>query len=73
MVIFTEGDFILIYKPQSAGYIRIPRLPFLPTCCSSIAGVDAVLSIESTPLLKESIELWEAGTCLDVNGAHKLL
>ena len=26
---------------------------------------------ESTPLLQESIEPWEADACLDVNGAHK--
>ena len=32
---------------------------------------DAMFSGESTPLLKESIELWEADACLDVGGAHK--
>ena len=30
-----------------------------------------MFSGESTPLLKESIELWEADACLDVDGAHK--
>ena len=30
-----------------------------------------MLSGESTPLLKESIELWEADACLDVDGAHQ--
>ena len=30
-----------------------------------------MLSSELTPLLKESIELWEADACLDVDGAHK--
>ena len=30
-----------------------------------------MLSGESTPLLKESIELWEADSRLDVDGAHK--
>ena len=32
---------------------------------------DAMFSGESTPLLKESIEPWEADACLDVGGAHK--
>lgn len=32
---------------------------------------EAMLSGESTPLLKESIELWEADASLDVDGAHK--
>ena len=44
MVIFTEGVFILIYKAQSAKCIGIPRQPFLPTCCSSVAGVSPMLS-----------------------------
>ena len=44
MVIFTEGVFILIYKAQSAKRIRIPRPPFLPTCCSSATGVSPMLS-----------------------------
>ena len=30
-----------------------------------------MLSGETTPLLKESIELWEADARLDVDGAHK--
>ena len=30
-----------------------------------------MLSGELTPLLKESIELWEADERLDVNGTHK--
>ena len=30
-----------------------------------------MLSRELTPLLKESIELWEANARLDVDGAHK--
>ena len=37
-VIFTEGIFILIYRLQSAKRIRIPKPPFLPTCCSSTAA-----------------------------------
>ena len=37
-VIFTKGIFILIYKLQSAQHIRIPKPPFLPTCCSSTAA-----------------------------------
>ena len=32
---------------------------------------EAMFSGESTPLLKESIEPWEADACLDVGGAHK--
>ena len=32
---------------------------------------EAMLSGETTPLLKESIELWEADARLDVDGAHK--
>ena len=32
---------------------------------------DGMFSGESTPLLKESIEPWEADACLDVGGAHK--
>ena len=44
MVIFTEEVFILIYKAQSAKRIRTPRPPFLPTCCSSAAGVSPMLS-----------------------------
>ena len=32
---------------------------------------EAMLSGESTPLLKESIELWEADARLDVDGTYK--
>ena len=32
---------------------------------------EAMLSGESAPLLKESIELWEADACLDVASAHR--
>ena len=30
-----------------------------------------MLSSELTPLLKESIELWEADACFDADGAHE--
>ena len=36
--------YILISELQSTKSIRIPKPPFLPTCCSSAAGVSPMLS-----------------------------
>ena len=64
-----------MYRPQSVRQAHQNFEIIIPADLLLVRGAcindDAMFLGESTPLLKESIELWEADACLDVGGAHK--
>ncbi|TBU28136.1 endoplasmic reticulum Ca-transporting P-type ATPase [Dichomitus squalens] len=61
------GDIISVARQQTETNIPADILLIRGTCIVN----EAMLSGESTPLLKESIELLDASEPLDVDGAHK--
>ncbi|TCD66868.1 hypothetical protein EIP91_000766 [Steccherinum ochraceum] len=61
------GDVVSIVRQQTETAIPADILLIKGTCIVN----EAMLSGESTPLLKESIELLEGHESLDVDGAHK--
>ncbi|EIW56082.1 endoplasmic reticulum Ca-transporting P-type ATPase [Trametes versicolor FP-101664 SS1] len=61
------GDLISIARQQTETNVPADILLVRGTCIMN----EAMLSGESTPLLKESIALLEADEALDVDGAHK--
>ena len=72
VLIFTKGLFKLIYKPLSASANAKTTIPANLLLVRSTCIVNEPMLLgESTPLLKGSIELWEADARLDLNGVHK--
>lgn len=61
------GDLVSVARVQTETTVPADILLISGTCIVN----EAMLSGESTPLLKESIQLLEASENLDVDGAHK--
>ncbi|KAG1795219.1 hypothetical protein EV424DRAFT_1475431 [Suillus variegatus] len=61
------GDLVSVARQQSETVVPADILLIQGTCIVN----EAMLSGESTPLLKESIQLLDSGDKLDVDGAHK--